>query len=257
MLRRFPLALLVCSLLLAGAGFARRADAAVPTLVQYQGFLTDLAGQPLDGEHALEFALYADSIGGTPLWQEAHPGVVVAGGAFATLLGTTSPLGTGYFSGALVWLETRVDGTPLAPRRSLASVPYALRAAHADIAGGLASGGPTFVHTPDPRPGCPSVTPANGVLFSQSISLSAPAAISTSGHMARLGVGRVDLNLYVDGVLVQNIATNTATSDWITGTVQWSGAVAAGAHTIELRSTPGSSWGCGASWGAIDTIVLK
>lgn len=257
MSRRTLRALLVWAALAAATLAVSGAQAAVPPLVQYQGFLTDLVGQPLDGTHDLEFALFSDSTGGALLWQEAHPGVAVLGGTFATLLGTTWPLNPGYFSGGLVWLETRVDRTPLAPRRSLASVPYALHAAEADVAGGLSSGGPMVVHTPDPRPGCPTVTPANGVLFSQSITVAAPAALSTSGHMARLGVGRVDLNLFVDGVQVQNIATNTATNDWLTGVVQWSGAVAAGTHTIELRSTPGSSWGCGANWGAIDTIVLK
>lgn len=257
MSRRLPHALVLAVLLVCMAALPSRALAAVPTLVQYQGFLTDLAGQPLDGAHDLSFALYADSTGGVPLWEEAHPGVPVSDGAFATLLGTSSPLGTGYFSGALRWLETRVDGTPLAPRRSIASVPYALHAAQADVAGALASGGPAFVHTPDPRAGCPLVTPASGVLFSQPITLTVPSAISTSAHIARLGVGRVDLNLYVDGTLVQSVATNTAANDWVTGIVQWSGALAAGAHTVELRSQVGSTWGCGANWGAIDTIVLK
>lgn len=257
MSRRLLFALFTWTLLVAATGLHGRAEAAVPALVQYQGYLTDLAGQPLDGAHQLGFALYADSIGGSALWQEAHPNVVVSSGAFATLLGTTSPLSAVYFSGALMWLETRVDGTPLAPRRSLASVPYALRAAQADVAGSLASGGPSFVHTPDPRAGCPLVTPANGVLFSQSITLAVPAALSTSAHIARLGTGRVDLNLYLDGTLIQSAATNTATSDWVTGIVQWSGAVAAGVHTFELRSLAGSTWGCGANWGAIDTIVLK
>ncbi|MFN8589292.1 MAG: hypothetical protein U0704_15990 [Candidatus Eisenbacteria bacterium] len=255
--RRLLLALTACTLVLLATGSARRADATVPQLVQYQGFLTDLAGQPLDGAHDLEFALYTDSAAASPYWQEAHAGVEVSGGAFSVMLGTLSGLGTASFNGGLAWLETRVDGTPLVPRRPLASVPYALHSAQADVATALASGGPTFVHTPDPRPGCATVTPANGVLFSQTVTLSVPAALSTSAHIARLGVGRVDLNLYLDGVLMQSIATNTSAADWVTGVVQWSGAVGAGAHTFELRSTSGSQWGCGPNWGAIDTIVLK
>lgn len=257
MSRRLLAALIACLVMSLGAGAAPSAHAAVPQLMQYQGFLTDLAGQPLDGAHDLVFALFADSTGGAPLWQETHAGVPVSGGAFATLLGSTTPLGPGFFGGGVVWLETRVDGTPLEPRRSLASVPYALRSAQADVAGALSSGGPILIHTPDPRPGCATATPANGVLFSQTVNLTGPAALSTSGHVARLGVGRFDLNLYVDGVLVQSIATNTAGNDWITGVVQWAGPVTAGTHTIELRSTAGSTWGCGPNWGAIDTLVLK
>jgi hypothetical protein len=233
------------------------ARAAVPSLINYHGFLTDEVGQPLTGPHDLGFALYADSTGGAPFWQESHPGVTVAAGSFAVMLGSASSLGPQNFSGAAAWLETTVDGTPLAPRRPMVSVGYAFRAARADTAQALASGGPIVVHTSDPRAGCPPVTPASGVLFAQSLPLASSSMVMISGHIARLATGRVDLMLYVDGSAVQYTATNTSTNDWLTGVVTWSGTLAAGAHTVELRSGVGTTWGCGPLWGAIDTIVLK
>jgi hypothetical protein len=231
--------------------------AAVPPYISYYGYLTDNAGQPLTGPHDLAFALYPDSTGGAPFWQESHPAVDVAGGSFAVMLGTISPLNPQSFAGATAWIATTVDGTPLAPRRPMVSVGYAFRSARADTAQALASGGPTVVHTADSRTGCPPITPASGVLFAQNLALSVPSSVMISGHIARSAAGRVDLMLYVDGTAVQYTATNTATTDWTTGLVQWAGALTAGAHTVELRSTAGTGWGCGPLWGAIDTIVLK
>jgi len=106
--------------------------ARVPSLVSYQGRLTDAAGQPVsDGTYSLTFAVYPSPTGGTPLWMEEGRSVSVSGGLFTVLLGEVTPLPSQGFP-ETSWLETRVAGTPLAPRVRLVSAPYALRAGSAD-----------------------------------------------------------------------------------------------------------------------------
>lgn len=112
---------------------------AAPPLLNYQAYLTDDEGIPLDGPVNLEFAIYDSLAGGASLWSEAHPATMVEDGIFHAILGGGNPLPQDLFDRDALWLETRLAGTPLAPRRPLLSVPYALRAEVADVA--LSGGG--------------------------------------------------------------------------------------------------------------------
>lgn len=132
---RFRAATLLLAALLAPA----LAPATPPPILSYQGYLTSDQGDPLPGPVELEFALYDSIAGGTELWMESHPAVPLTDGIFHLALGATTPLDAAFFEGSGRWLETRLDGTPLSPRRPLLSVPYALRAAVADVA--LSGGG--------------------------------------------------------------------------------------------------------------------
>lgn len=110
------------------------ASAGPPGMINYQGLLTDDSGDPIDGSVDLEFAIYDTTNGGASLWSEAHPGVVVTQGDFQVALGSTAPLDSELFADDARWLETRVDGVTLTPRRRLLAVPYALRAGVAEVA---------------------------------------------------------------------------------------------------------------------------
>ncbi len=67
-------------------------SAPVTTQIAYQGILTDNAGNPVsDGEHTLEFDLYADSAGGSSLWTETKK-VTTKGGMFSHMLGSVTSL---------------------------------------------------------------------------------------------------------------------------------------------------------------------
>jgi hypothetical protein len=120
------IALIAC-LLCSGAN-------AVPSLLNYQAYLTDDGGAPLSGTLNLEFAIYSSLSGGTALWTEAHAGSAVDAGIFHVVLGGTTALDPALFNASALWLETRVDGTPLVPRRPFLSVPYAFHANVADVA---------------------------------------------------------------------------------------------------------------------------
>jgi len=130
---RTPAVLLVVSALLVSAGSAL---GSVPEKINYQGRLTDTAGLPLAGSHSLTFRLYEVAEGGTALWSETKIATADSSGVFSTLLGSVSPLEIDFV--APCWLEIEVDGQALSPRREIASVPFAYRAARADTAASAA-----------------------------------------------------------------------------------------------------------------------
>jgi hypothetical protein len=128
------MALLFALAMGAGALLAEEnATDSAPTLINYQGQLSDSGGQPVSGPVSLQFKLYDASSGGTMLWTETHSGVPVDGGAFSVMLGENTPLTDSLFSSSSRYLEIGVDTAngsnyTTMPRQRLASVPYALQA---------------------------------------------------------------------------------------------------------------------------------
>lgn len=131
------------------------ATAAPPLQMPIQGVLRDNAGLVVsEGTFAMTFALYAAEGDSDPVWTESWPPggescavapagcVAVQGSAFAVLLGTHVPLDPQTFAVAPeLWLGVRVEGDPELPRRRLGSSAYALHAATAGQAAGLACSG--------------------------------------------------------------------------------------------------------------------
>src|SRR5579871_3446765 len=83
---------LFCCLMLSSLAAAQCADSAdggcntvVPHLVRFNGSVKSLAGQP--GLVGITFAIYADSTGGAPLWQEVQNVRLDQLGRYAVLLG--------------------------------------------------------------------------------------------------------------------------------------------------------------------------
>ena len=96
-----------------------------PTTMNYQGYLTDAGGTPLNGAYNLTFSLYDAAAGGTQEWgPEAHPGVQISNGLFAVTLGTTVDLYPDDFDEAL-FLQVSVGGDVIATRQPLRPVAYA------------------------------------------------------------------------------------------------------------------------------------
>jgi microcystin-dependent protein len=108
------------------------AAAGAPTVVTYQGYLTDAGGTPLDNVADLRFRIYTAESGGTMVWEETHTDVTVTDGYFTVLLGSAgSSLGASAFSGTERWMQVSVDtgsGYTNLPRHRIAAVPYALSA---------------------------------------------------------------------------------------------------------------------------------
>jgi len=57
----------------------------VPTMINYQGFLTDPNGTALNSPQDITFRLYEAASGGLPLWTETHSSVTVVNGMFNIL----------------------------------------------------------------------------------------------------------------------------------------------------------------------------
>lgn len=141
-------AMLACGLFLGVT--ATSSTAAVSTLVNYQGFLRDGAGNPTNGAVDLQFAIFDVATGGTALWTESFAGVAVVSGNFNVLLGSVTAFPPSLFTSGSLWIETRVAGTPMMPRRVLGAVPFALRAAFAEagITGPQGPQGPQGIQGP-------------------------------------------------------------------------------------------------------------
>ncbi|MBN1814212.1 MAG: hypothetical protein JXA14_20405, partial [Anaerolineae bacterium] len=126
-------ALALVILLLVVTGARAEPDAALPAApadvvsntISYQGRLLDGEDNPVDGATVMTFSLYAEAIGGAPLWQ-GRLSVPVNEGLFDVTLGVDPAL----FNGQALWLGVWVEGDSqeLQPRRQLLPAPYAFHA---------------------------------------------------------------------------------------------------------------------------------
>jgi hypothetical protein len=126
--------LAIAVLLLPAAAYA-----SVPSVVNYQGRLTDNTPQqnPVDATVSVDFSVWDAASGGASLWTETQS-VQVVKGLFNVLLGATTPIPPTVFTGgATRYLEIHVSGETLAPRQRIAATPFANAAASADDAASL------------------------------------------------------------------------------------------------------------------------
>ncbi len=119
------------------------ADAvSIPRLINYQGYLTDASGTPLNGSYGMAFELYASASGGTAFWSETQSGVPVTEGVFNVMLGSVTPVGT-VPDGPELYLQVTVGTEVISPRVRLVSVPYSYNASLAADAEQLGGIGPS------------------------------------------------------------------------------------------------------------------
>ena len=99
--------------------------AQAPYTMNYQGYLTDGGGNPLDGTYNLALSLWDAATGGSREWgPETHTGVQVTRGLFHVVLGESVTLYPNDFNEAL-FLKVIVNGTTMASRQPVRSVAYA------------------------------------------------------------------------------------------------------------------------------------
>jgi len=105
----------------------------VPQLINYQGYITDSEGNPVNGDLSMEFKIYDVATAGTALWSETQSMVRVTEGYFTVLLGSDTPIPQSVFSGGDRYLSVTVGSDEeMTPRKRLVSVGYAFRAANTD-----------------------------------------------------------------------------------------------------------------------------
>ncbi len=105
------------------------AGAQVPPLLDLQGFLRTVTGQPIHKKVALAVSIYPSETGGVAAWSEVQPALQVSQGRFSTVLGQEQALPAGLLEALPeAWVGLSVDGSSELPRQRLVSVPYALMA---------------------------------------------------------------------------------------------------------------------------------
>jgi hypothetical protein len=107
----------------------------IPKLINYQGMLTDDAGNPLTDTVRITFKIYNDSLSASPInkkWEETHSDVSVIDGLFNVMLGGVSSLNLDFSED--YWLDITVEGEHQPERLRFVSVGYAYRAKVADSA---------------------------------------------------------------------------------------------------------------------------
>lgn len=99
--------------------------AQVPETLDYQAYLTDAFGSPVNGDVQVTFALYASEAGGTAAWSDTHIVSVDQGLMSVVLGGGATPFPEGLFAMPL-WLGLAVGGdAEMTPRRQLTAAAFA------------------------------------------------------------------------------------------------------------------------------------
>jgi len=112
-----------------------------PRTVRFSSVLKDMQGKPRVGIHGVVFSIYEKEHGGAPVWTETQNVEADSEGNYNVLLGSTTSEGMPGFLfseneaqwlGVWVQLPEEVEQ----PRQRLETVPYALKAADAELLGG-------------------------------------------------------------------------------------------------------------------------
>lgn len=131
-------ALLTITVLILTVLFADAQEGSVPELINYQGKLTDVNGNPLDGMHKLEFNIWDQASLGTKLWgPQTFTGVQVIQGHFNVILGPRDGSARSIVDAvadSVRYLEILVDDSVISPRQRILSAPYAIQAEKAALA---------------------------------------------------------------------------------------------------------------------------
>jgi len=100
--------------------------------INYQGYLRNTAGTPLNSLVTVTFSLYATASGGSAIWTESQS-VTPANGVYSVQLGSVTAFPAGLFTNDNLYLGVRVgNDNEMTPRQQLSTAPYAFRAGSVD-----------------------------------------------------------------------------------------------------------------------------
>ena len=121
----------ILSVVIALIAMTATAFAAAPSLIPLQGVLTDTAGDPINGEVLVSFALYGQQEATEALWNESQT-LTLTEGVFAAYLGSSEYIDPSLFrDNNDLWLGITVSGDSEMDRIYLGSVPFAQYAEYA------------------------------------------------------------------------------------------------------------------------------
>lgn len=109
------------------ARLASSNSASSKTTINYQGYLADSAGNPVNDTLDMAFRLYNVESGGDAIWDESHFGVSVDKGLFSVALGEHADIPDSVLvNNDALWLGIAIGGDEeMSPRERLSSVPFA------------------------------------------------------------------------------------------------------------------------------------
>lgn len=109
----------------------------LPRKIRLTGILKKLGAKDPSGIARIDFSLYQNEEGGSPLWAESQQIQLSANVEDDVVIGGITDLPEGLFeSNKTLWLELRIDGEVQPSRTRLLGVPYAFRSLEADSVGG-------------------------------------------------------------------------------------------------------------------------
>lgn len=115
----------------------------IPSSFNYQGFLRDGNGNPMNGTHKIKISLWTDVQTGSELYFEEFASVAVRDGLFNVVMGSTKTMSPSYFQNvAPLFVGITVDDAAqeLLPRQRIHPVPWALLSTSAQEATTLVNG---------------------------------------------------------------------------------------------------------------------
>ncbi|MBI5058915.1 hypothetical protein HZB60_03910 [candidate division KSB1 bacterium] len=179
---------------------------AVPPLINYQGYLSNSAGVPLDTTVAMRVSIFPDSTGGTSNWSETYASVLVTDWLFHLQLGSLVPI-SDLFADSTLWLAVRVGtNAEMTPRQRLTAEPWAYRVWSVDGAtGGTVTGDFSII-------GSGSIGDGNTVTGSQSLAVGR-TNVATGANSVCFGRGnrvRGDYSSVLGGGGATDIDSNSA-----------------------------------------------
>jgi parallel beta-helix repeat protein len=110
---------------------------AIPQKINYQGYLTNAAGTPVNETVQMRFSIYNTSSEGTALWTETQ-NVMVANGVYNVNLGDVTPITLAFEVPYYLGVSVGTD-PEMTPRKIFTAVGYAFRALAADTVVGSGS----------------------------------------------------------------------------------------------------------------------
>jgi YVTN family beta-propeller protein len=110
---------------------------AVPQTINYQGYLKNTDGSPVNTSVSVVFSLYTTASGGSAIWTQTQ-NITPANGVYSVQLGggsSPNPIPATVFANDTLYLGVKVGSdAEMTPRQQLTTTPYAFRAGSADNA---------------------------------------------------------------------------------------------------------------------------
>jgi hypothetical protein len=111
--------------------------------------------------------------------------------------------------------------------------------------------------TGDSRKGCPNRSQkANTALITKKVTVKENSYVVVTGHMIRYYKGRADMHLRLNNGIIDRALTFTPTQQWKDSQVYWVGSIKKGTTTFTVTGDKPNAFGCGATWGDLDIMVI-